>query len=158
MGTHPIFESDFDCLTDSGLSHSNFNMVTNIGINGFGRIGRLVTRVCANRDDVNVVAINDPFITLDYMVYMFKYDSTHGVFKGTVEEKDGKLVVNGQEITISMERNPADIKWGAAGAEVVVEATGAFTTTQKTVDGPCAKAWRDGRGAGQNIIPASTGA
>ena len=56
----------------------------------------LVTRVCANRDDVNVVAINDPFITLDYMVYMFKYDSTHGVFKGTVEEKDGKLVVNGQ--------------------------------------------------------------
>merc|ERR1712123_189779 len=104
MGTHPIFESDFDCLTDSDLSHSNFNMVTNIGINGFGRIGRLVTRVCANRDDVNVVAINDPFITLDYMVYMFKYDSTHGVFKGTVEEKDGKLVVNGQEITISMER------------------------------------------------------
>merc|ERR1712106_618673 len=93
----------------------NFNMVTNIGINGFGRIGRLVTRVCANRDDVNVVAINDPFITLDYMVYMFKYDSTHGVFKGTVEEKDGKLVVNGQEITISMERNPADIKWGALG-------------------------------------------
>merc|ERR1712088_266089 len=65
------------------------------------------------------------------MVYMFKYDSTHGVFQGTVEEKDGKLVVNGQEITITGERNPADIKWGAAGAEVVVESTGVFTTTEK---------------------------
>jgi len=106
-------------------------MVTNIGINGFGRIGRLVTRVCAGRDDVNVVAINDPFITLEYMVYMFKYDSTHGPFQGTVEEKDGKLVVNGQEITITGERNPADIKWGASGAEVVVESTGVFTTTEK---------------------------
>ena len=91
----------------------------------------LVTRVCAGRDDVNVVAINDPFITLEYMVYMFKYDSTHGPFQGTVEEKDGKLVVNGQEITITGERNPADIKWGAAGAEVVVESTGVFTTTEK---------------------------
>merc|ERR1719423_346168 len=171
------------------------------------------------------------------MVYMFKYDSTHGVFQGTVEERDGKLVINGQEITITGERNPADIKWAAAGAEVVVESTGVFTTTekasahleggakrvvisapsadapmfvmgvneqnfkpemniisnascttnclapvakvindafgieeglmttvhaytatQKTVDGPSAKAWRDGRGASQNIIPASTGA
>ena len=91
----------------------------------------MVTRVCAGRDDVNVVAINDPFITLEYMVYMFKYDSTHGPFQGTVEEKDGKLVVNGQEITITGERNPADIKWGASGAEVVVESTGVFTTTEK---------------------------
>merc|ERR1711970_27378 len=228
---------------DSLLCHSetrkyfNLKKMVNIGINGFGRIGRLVSRVCADREDVTVVAINDPFITLDYMVYMFKYDSTHGKFNGTVEERDGKLVINGNEITVFAERNPADIKWGAAGAEVVVESTGVFTTTekasahlaggakrvvisapsadapmfvmgvnesefkaemnvisnascttnclapiakvindafgieeglmttvhaytatQKTVDGPCGKQWRDGRGAGQNIIPASTGA
>ena len=197
----------------------------------------MVTRVCAGRDDVNVVAINDPFIDLDYMVYMFKYDSTHGRFNGTVEEKEGKLVINGQEITVFSERNPAAIKWGSAGADIVVESTGVFTTiekasqhleggakrviisapsadapmfvmgvneaefkpemnvisnascttnclapvakvindvfgideglmttvhaytaTQKTVDGPSGKKWRDGRGAGQNIIPASTGA
>merc|ERR1712106_199282 len=111
----------------------NFNMVTNIGINGFGRIGRLVTRVCANRDDVNVVAINDPFITLDYMVYMFKYDSTHGKFKGEVKE-DGKfLYVNGNKITVFNERDPADINWASAGAEYVVESTGVFTTTDKAL-------------------------
>merc|ERR1711970_1008344 len=212
-------------------------IMVNIGINGFGRIGRLVTRVCAGREDVNVVAINDPFIDLDYMIYMFKYDSTHGRFNGTVEEKEGKLVINGQEITVFSERNPAAIKWGSAGADIVVESTGVFTTiekasqhleggakrvvisapsadapmfvmgvnegefkpemnvisnascttnclapvakvindafgineglmttvhaytaTQKTVDGPCGKKWRDGRGAGRNIIPASTGA
>ena len=197
----------------------------------------MVTRVCSGRDDVNVVAINDPFIDLDYMVYMFKYDSTHGQFQGTVEEKGGKLVINGKEISVFCERDPSAIKWGSAGAEVVVESTGVFTTiekaslhleggakrvvisapsadapmfvmgvnesefkpemnvisnascttnclapvakvihdafgieeglmttvhaytaTQKTVDGPCGKNWRDGRGAGQNIIPASTGA
>merc|ERR1711970_354418 len=212
-------------------------IMVNIGINGFGRIGRLVTRVCAGREDVNVVAINDPFIDLDYMIYMFKYDSTHGRFNGTVEEKEGKLVINGQEITVFSERNPAAIKWGSTGADIVVESTGVFTTvekasqhleggakrvvisapsadapmfvmgvnegefkpemnvisnascttnclapvakvindafgineglmttvhaytaTQKTVDGPCGKKWRDGRGAGRNIIPASTGA
>ena len=211
--------------------------MVNIGINGFGRIGHLVTRVCVGRDGVNVVAINDSFIDLDYMVYMFKYDSTHGRFNGTVEEKEGKLVINGQEITVFSERNPAAIKWGSAGADIVVESTGVFTTiekasqhleggakrviisapsadapmfvmgvneaefkpemnvisnascttnclapvakvindvfgideglmttvhaytaTQKTVDGPSGKKWRDGRGAGQNIIPASTGA
>ena len=198
---------------------------------------RLVTRVCSGRDDVNVVAINDPFIDLDYMVYMFKYDSTHGQFNGTVEEKGSKLVINGKEISVFCERDPSAIKWGSAGAEVVVESTGVFTTiekaslhleggakrvvisapsadapmfvmgvnesefkpemnvisnascttnclapvakvihdafgieeglmttvhaytaTQKTVDGPCGKNWRDGRGAAQNIIPASTGA
>ena len=226
--------------------------MVNIGINGFGRIGRLVTRVAAASSDVNVVAINDPFIDLDYMVYMFQYDSTHGTFKvlnkyhfignkklfqGTVEAKDGKLVINGKAITVYQERNPTEIKWGAAGADIVVESTGVFTTlekagmhlqggakhvvisapsadapmfvmgvnqekyensmkivsnascttnclaplakiindnfgieeglmttvhaytaTQKTVDGPSGKLWRDGRGAGQNIIPASTGA
>merc|ERR1712227_539395 len=232
MGTHPIFESDFDCLTDG-----NRASMVNIGINGFGRIGRLVTRAAMGREDVNVVAINDPIIDLDYMVYMYKYDSTHGVFNGTVEAVDGKLVINGKAITVFACRNPAEIQWGSAGADYVVESTGVFTTTekasahlqggakrvvisapsadapmfvvgvnedkydnsmkvvsnascttnclaplakvindefgleeglmttihaytatQKTVDGPSGKAWRDGRGAAQNIIPASTGA
>merc|ERR1711988_958451 len=211
--------------------------MVNIGINGFGRIGRLVTRAAMGREDVNVVAINDPFIDLDYMVYMYKYDSTHGVFNGTVEAVDGKLVINGKAITVFACRNPAEIQWGSAGADYVVESTGVFTTTekasahlqggakrvvisapsadapmfvvgvneekydnsmkvvsnascttnclaplakvindefgleeglmttihaytatQKTVDGPSGKAWRDGRGACYNIIPSSTGA
>lgn len=208
-----------------------------IGINGFGRIGRLVTRVAVSSGDVELAAINDPFIDLDYMVYMFKYDSTHGTFKGDVEAKDGKLVINGKAITVFQCRNPEEIQWASAGADIVVESTGVFTTiekasahlkggakhvvisapsadapmfvmgvneekyeksmaivsnascttnclaplakiindtfgieeglmttihaytaTQKTVDGPSGKLWRDGRGASQNIIPASTGA
>ncbi|KAM8923772.1 glyceraldehyde-3-phosphate dehydrogenase [Pelodytes ibericus] len=208
-----------------------------VGINGFGRIGRLVTRAAFNSDKTNVVAINDPFIDLDYMVYMFKYDSTHGPFKGTVKAENGQLIVNDQAIRVFHERDPANIKWGDAGADYVVESTGVFTTidkasthlkggakhviisapsadapmfvvgvnhekyekslkvvsnascttnclaplakvindkftiveglmttvhaftaTQKTVDGPSGKLWRDGRGASQNIIPASTGA
>lgn len=207
-----------------------------VGINGFGRIGRLVLRQClANGLQVN--AINDPFIDLDYMVYMFKYDSTHGKFKGEVSTKNGMLVVNGHEIHVFQERDPTAIPWAKSGAEYVVESTGVFTTiekasahlnggakkvvisapsadapmyvmgvnhesyqpsvnvvsnascttnclaplakvindtfgieqglmttvhavtaTQKTVDGPSGKLWRDGRGAAQNIIPASTGA
>ncbi|XP_063818502.1 glyceraldehyde-3-phosphate dehydrogenase [Pseudophryne corroboree] len=209
----------------------------NIGINGFGRIGRLVTRAALSNNEVQVVAINDPFIDLEYMAYMFKYDSTHGRFKGEVKTEDGKLVINSQKITVSAERDPSNIKWGDAGAMYVVESTGVFTTmdkasahlkggakrvvisapsadapmyvvgvnhteynnsqkivsnascttnclaplvkvindnfgieqslmttvhsytaTQKTVDGPSGKLWRDGRGAAQNIIPASTGA
>ncbi len=208
-----------------------------IGINGFGRIGRLVFRASVERPDVQVVAIND-LIDVDYMAYMLKYDSTHGVFKGTVEVKDGKLVVNGNTIRVTSEKNPADINWAAVGAEYVVESTGLFltkekaqghidagakkvvmsapskddtpmfvmgvnntaykndmnfvsnascttnclapiakvlndkfgieeglmttvhatTATQKTVDAPSMKDWRGGRGAGQNIIPSSTGA
>jgi len=207
-----------------------------VGINGFGRIGRLVLR-SALRDDVEVVAINDPFIDLDYMVYMFKYDSTHGRYKGTVSAADGKLIVDGKGIAVFNSMKPEEIPWGASGADYVVESTGVFTTTekasahikggakkviisapsadapmfvmgvnnekydksmniisnascttnclaplvkvindnfgieeglmttvhaytatQKTVDGPSAKAWRDGRTAAQNIIPASTGA
>nr|KAF6373712.1 hypothetical protein mPipKuh1_005396 [Pipistrellus kuhlii] len=183
-----------------------------VGVNGFGRIGRLVTRAAMESGKVQVVAINDPFIDLNYMVYMFQYDSTHGKFKGTVKAENGKLVINGKPITVFQERDPANIKWGDAGAEYVVESTGVFTTmekagahlkggakrviisapsadapmfvmgvnhenhdnfgiveglmttvhaitaTQKTVDGPSGKLWRDGRGAAQNIIPASTGA
>lgn len=208
-----------------------------VGINGFGRIGRLVLRAALLKG-VEVVAINDPFIEVDYMVYLFKYDSTHGNFKGQVSHEGGMLVVDGHKIHVLNERDPKNIPWAkAGGAEYVVESTGVFTTTekasahfsggakkviisapsadapmfvvgvnleaydpsmkvvsnascttnclaplakvvhdnfgiieglmttvhattatQKTVDGPSAKLWRDGRGAGQNIIPASTGA
>jgi len=205
---------------------------------GFGRIGRLVLRASLEKpNQVQVVHVNDPFIELDYMVYMLKYDSTHGRFKGTVSSKDGKLIVNGNTITVSAAKDPKEIPWGSAGAHYVVESTGVFTTTekakahieagakkviisapsadapmfvvgvnlekydpsiqimsnascttnclaplakvindefgiveglmttvhsvtatQKTVDGPSGKDWRAGRGASQNIIPASTGA
>lgn len=208
-----------------------------VGINGFGRIGRLAFRAAQERDDMEVVAIND-LIDVDYIAYMLKYDSTHGTFKGSVDVKDGHLVVNGKSIRVTSERNPADLKWGEVGADYVIESTGIFltkdkaqahidagakkvimsapskddtpmfvmgvnersytpdmtfvsnascttnclapiakvlndnwgieeglmttvhatTATQKTVDGPSAKDWRGGRGAGQNIIPSSTGA
>jgi len=210
--------------------------MSKIGINGFGRIGRLVLRAALEKG-AEVVAINDPFIDVNYMVYMFKYDSTHGRFKGDVHEEGGMLVVNGRPIHVFQERNPETIPWSKAGADYVVESTGVFTTiekaklhvaggakkvvisapsadapmfvmgvnhekyekslqivsnascttnclaplakvihdnfeiveglmttvhavtaTQKTVDGPSQKLWRDGRGAHQNIIPASTGA
>jgi len=209
----------------------------NIGINGFGRIGRLVLRASLEHNDVAVTAINDPFMDLDYMVYMFQYDSTHGRFKGSVGKEGDKLVINGHKIAVYVEKDPTKIPWSATGAEVVVESTGVFTdkakaaqhlqggakrvvisapsndapmfvcgvnehtytadvailsnascttnclaplakiihekfgiveglmttvhattATQKTVDGPSGKDWRAGRGAGQNIIPASTGA
>jgi len=105
---------------------------TKIGINGFGRIGRLVLRAAVEKGAV-VVAVNDPFIPLDYMVYMFKYDSTHGQFKGEVKE-DGKfLYVNGNKITVFNERDPANINWAGAGAEYIVESTGVFTTTDKAL-------------------------
>uniref|UniRef100_A0A8C7U9S7 glyceraldehyde-3-phosphate dehydrogenase (phosphorylating) n=1 Tax=Oncorhynchus mykiss TaxID=8022 RepID=A0A8C7U9S7_ONCMY len=200
-----------------------------VKVGRFGRIGRLVTRAAAKSGKVEVVAINDPFIDLDYMVYMFKYDSTHGVWKHSeVKQEGGKLIIGNLHITVFHERDPTAIKWGEAGADYVVESTGVFTTidkasahlqggakrviisapsadapmfvmgvnhekydnslkvsrvnslwpkdnvyivsamlsltvhavtaTQKTVDGPSGKLWRDGRGASQNIIPASTGA
>ena len=208
-----------------------------IGINGFGRIGRLVFRVAVANENIEVVGIND-LLDVDYIAYMLKYDSTHGKFNGEVAVEDGKLVVNGKAIRVTSEMNPADLKWGEVGAEYVVESTGIFlteekaqahidagakkvvmsapskdhtpmfvmgvnndkytndmnfvsnascttnclapiakvlhdnfgiaeglmttvhatTATQKTVDGPSKKDWRGGRGAGQNIIPSSTGA
>jgi glyceraldehyde 3-phosphate dehydrogenase len=210
--------------------------MSKIGINGFGRIGRLVLRSAVAKG-ATVVAVNDPFIPLDYMVYMFKYDSTHGRFAGEVSQDGTHLIVDGNKITVFNEKDPAAIDWASAGAEYIVESTGVFTTvekagvhlkkgakkviisapsadapmfvmgvnhekydpsnhvvsnascttnclaplakvindkygiveglmttvhaitaTQKTVDGPSGKAWRDGRGASQNIIPASTGA
>lgn len=208
-----------------------------IGINGFGRIGRLVFRAAEARENVEVVAIND-LVDVDYMAYMLKYDSTHGKFEGTVEVKDGKLIVNGRAIRVTAEKSPSALNWGAVGADYIAESTGIFltkdsaqghidagakkvimsapskddtpmfvmgvnhksyntdmnfvsnascttnclaplakvihenwgieeglmttvhatTATQKTVDGPSSKDWRGGRGAGQNIIPSSTGA
>jgi len=100
-----------------------------IGINGFGRIGRLVFRAAVERG-IEVAAINDPFIDLDYMVYMLKYDTVHGRFKGDVCVADGKFMVNGKTISHFTERNPADIPWGNAGAEYIVESTGVFTTIE----------------------------
>ncbi len=98
-----------------------------VGINGFGRIGRLVFRASLEKSNLQVVAINDPFIDLDYMVYMLKYDSVHGRFKGEISVKGDKLVVNGNEITVFNCMKPEEIKWGEAGADYVVESTGVFT-------------------------------
>ena len=100
-----------------------------IGINGFGRIGRLVFRATTERDDVQVVAIND-LLDVDYMAYMLQYDTTHGRFNGTVEVKDGMLVVNGNKIRVTAEKDPANLKWNEAGADYVVESTGLFLTSE----------------------------
>ncbi|AWW34785.1 type I glyceraldehyde-3-phosphate dehydrogenase [Mannheimia varigena] len=100
-------------------------MAIKIGINGFGRIGRIVFRAAQHRDDIEVVGIND-LIDVDYMAYMLKYDSTHGRFDGTVEVKDGQLVVNGKAIRVTAERDPANLKWDEIGVDIAVEATGLF--------------------------------
>ena len=98
-----------------------------LGINGFGRIGRLVLRACATRGDVEVVAINDPFIDLEYSKYMFTHDTIHGKFEGSCEVKDGKLIVNKNEITFYGEKEPNLIPWSKHDVDVVIEATGKFT-------------------------------
>ncbi len=100
-----------------------------VGINGFGRIGRLVFRAIQAKENIQVVGIND-LLDVDYIAYMLKYDTVHGKFDGTIEVKDGKLVVNGNEIRISSERNPKDLKWDAVGAEYVVESTGLFLSKE----------------------------
>ena len=101
-----------------------------VGINGFGRIGRLVFRAAQKRDDIIVVGIND-LIDVDYMAYMLKYDTVHGRFDGTVEVKDGNLVVNGNAIRVTAEKDPANLKWNEVGAEYIVESTGLFLTKEK---------------------------
>ncbi|WP_257656600.1 type I glyceraldehyde-3-phosphate dehydrogenase [Parapedobacter lycopersici] len=107
-----------------------------IGINGFGRIGRLAFRAAVNRPDVEIVGIND-LVEPDYMAYMLAYDSTHGRFDGTVEAKDGNLIVNGKTIRVTAEKDPANLKWNEVGAEVIIESTGLFLTketAQKHID------------------------
>ncbi|EER10489.1 glyceraldehyde 3-phosphate dehydrogenase, putative [Perkinsus marinus ATCC 50983] len=106
-------------------------MVCQLGINGFGRIGRLVFRAAMENPEVKVVAVNDPFMNIPYMQYLLKYDSVHGQFNGTIEVAENALIVNGQTIQVFSERNPCDIPWGKAGADYVCESTGVFTTGEK---------------------------
>ncbi|CAF1015924.1 unnamed protein product [Rotaria magnacalcarata] len=161
------------CLSLVHMIH----LIYKVGINGFGRIGRLVLR-CALEEGIQVVAVYDPFIPIDYMVYMFKYDSTHGKFKGVVSHKNGKLIVNGQEINVFAEEEQSKIPWGQlaidkcqshlqAGAKKVI-ITAPSTDAPMFVMGvnkdkytgkkQLFQNWRIGRGAVQNIIPSSTGA
>lgn len=106
-------------------------MSVKIGINGFGRIGNLAFQAALEKDGVEIVAINDPFITADYMAYMVKFDTVHGRFKGEVKSEDGKLIVNGKEIKVYNEMEPKNIPWGANGVEYVLECSGVFTTIEK---------------------------
>ncbi|PQB04154.1 type I glyceraldehyde-3-phosphate dehydrogenase [Aureitalea marina] len=103
--------------------------MTKIGINGFGRIGRLAFRIATKREDVEIVGIND-LLNVDHLAYMLKYDSVHGKFDGTVEVVGGNLVVNGKTVRVTAERNPADLKWDAIGAEIVMDCTGIFTNLE----------------------------
>ena len=105
-------------------------MSIKIGINGFGRIGRMVFRSAMKQEDVTIVGVND-LLAVDHLAYLLKYDSVHGKYDGTVEVDGGDLVVDGQRIKISAERNPADIGWGGLGTDVVAECTGIFTTLEK---------------------------
>jgi glyceraldehyde 3-phosphate dehydrogenase len=125
-------KSEFvDIVNCKGGDAKSLKGPANIGINGFGRIGRLVLRNAAKNPAVNVVAVNDPFISVDYMRYMFKYDTVHGKYNGSVEVKDGKLVVDGKPIQVTKEMDPSNIAWGNAGADYVVESTGVFLSLEK---------------------------
>jgi glyceraldehyde 3-phosphate dehydrogenase len=104
-------------------------MSVRVGINGFGRIGRLVARVAASHPEVKLIAVNDPFLSLENMVYLFKYDTVHGRFDGSVEAKENHLEINGEKLTVFAERDPAAIPWGSLGVDYVVESTGVFTET-----------------------------
>ena len=106
-------------------------MSVKIGINGFGRIGNLTFQAALEKKEVEVVAINDPFITADYMAYMVKYDTVHGRFNGEVSAEEGKLIVNGKEIKVYNEMDPKNIPWGQDGVEYVLECSGVFTTVDK---------------------------
>ena len=106
-------------------------MSVKIGINGFGRIGKLSFQAALAKEGVEVVAVNDPFVAADYMAYMTKYDTVHGRFNGTIEEKDGNLVVNGNVIKVYNEMDPHNIPWGEIGVDYVLECSGVFTTMEK---------------------------
>jgi glyceraldehyde 3-phosphate dehydrogenase len=113
-----------------------------IGINGFGRIGRLMCRAAFQHPDTTVVAINDPFMDFDYMCYLFKYDSTHGGYKGSCVVENGNLVIDGHIVRVYQQRNPAQISWGKAGPEYICESTGVFSTTEAAsahIQGGCKK-------------------
>lgn len=117
-------------------------MAITVGINGFGRIGRLVLRIALGRSDINVVAVNDPFISADYAAYMFKYDSTHGKYKGEVTHKQNGISIDGHDITVFNERDPEQIPWGKIGVDYVIDSTGVFTTlegAQKHITGGAKK-------------------
>jgi len=101
--------------------------MTKIGINGFGRIGRIAFRIAMQNDKVEVVAVND-LLNVDQLAYLLKYDSVHGKFRGTIDVKDGHLVVNGKTVRVTAERDPEDLKWNEAGAEIIIDCTGIFTT------------------------------
>ena len=100
-----------------------------IGINGFGRIGRIAFRIASERSDIEIVGIND-LLDVDHLAYLLKYDSVHGQFKGSIEIKNGNLFVNGNEIRVTAERNPENLKWDSLGVDVVMECTGIFTTLE----------------------------
>ena len=106
-------------------------MSVKIGINGFGRIGKLAFQAALSKKEVEVVSINDPFITADYMAYMLKYDTIHGKFEGEVRGEEGKLIINGKEINVYNEMDPKNIPWGKDGVEYVLECSGVFTTIEK---------------------------
>jgi len=108
-------------------------MVVKVGINGFGRIGRIVFRNAIEHDDINIVAVNDPFIEPHYAAYMLKYDSTHGQFKGKIEVVEDGLIVNGKTVKFYMKNDPSEIPWAETGAYYIVESTGVFTTTEKAL-------------------------
>lgn len=105
-------------------------MSVKVGINGFGRIGSLAFSASFDKEDIEVIAINDPFISADYMVYMIKHDTIHGPFKGEVKEEDGDLVIDGHRIKVYNEKDPSQIPWGEVGVEYVLECSGVFTTTE----------------------------
>ena len=106
-------------------------MSVKIGINGFGRIGKLSFQAALAREGVEIVAINDPFLAADYMAYMTKYDTVHGRFNGTIEGKDKVLTVNGKDIKVFNEMDPHNVPWGDLGVDYVLECSGAFTTMEK---------------------------
>lgn len=106
-------------------------MSIKIGINGFGRIGKLTLQAALNKNEVEVVAINDPFVQADYMAYMLKYDTVHGKFNGEIKAEENKLVINGKEIKVYNEMDPVSIPWGADGVDYVLECSGVFTTIEK---------------------------
>ena len=117
-------------------------MAVKVGINGFGRIGRLVFRAAVNNPNIEIVGIND-LITPDYMAYMLKYDTIHGRFEGTVDYTENSLIVNGKSIRVTAEKDPANLRWNEVGAEYVVESTGLFLTKEK--GGGPHSGWRQAR-------------